>query len=153
MLLRAGRPAVTALSVTVGVGVGHGDVGTQHLRDVLTEPDGPDQADGRCHRVRGRPPPPRRGIGHIEETEDPCGRQKHCQGGLEAEGQQRGADQGGQHRQQRPGVEGEHPMPSAPARVEVRARQASHSVPNMHNAPNIEKCSIGKFSTAPSAGR
>ena len=45
------------------------------------------------------------------------------------------------------------PMPSAAARTELRARQTSHSVPSMHSEPSSENCSIGKVSTAPSAGR
>ena len=62
--------------------------------------------------------------------------------------------QRGQHRQQRPGVDGQHAdRQTRAARVELRARTTSHSVPTMHSAPSSVNSSIGKVSWAPSAGR
>ncbi len=110
--LGAWRTAIGPLAVSVGVGVGDDDVGPQHVGDVLGERHGADRADRACGHDD---PPPGVGAvpardreGDLDESECPCRGEQNGQRGLQPEGQQRGAGQRGQHRQQRPGVDGDN---------------------------------------------
>ena len=144
VLLRAWRTAIGALAVSVGVGVGDDDVGAQHVGNVLGKGHGADRADraGRHDDASGRvgAVPARHREGDLDEAERPCGGEQNRQRRLQSEGQQRGACQRGQHRQQRPRVDRDDAE-----RQTCRARRTAGADHQPQRADHAERAEQGEL--------